>query len=298
MADLGQDLDLDIDKATRDMSTLTFGSLATALSGGGEEAQADQDLVSIIETEILPRLMLVHKQHDAEEKDPAPYEVQNMSKTVNQLVQILLYGSADAARLYVSDLKQKGVSQTDLLLNVFTPAARQAGEMWTADTCSFTEVTISLCRLHDLLRREGLSSVSESHYAFKGKPSILLATACGDQHIFGLLMVAEFFWRDKWQVTCEPGTGIDELLRIVKTQFFHVIGLSAAWSMDPMEIASEIKRLRAASANPDVKIMIGGNLLTQDISIAERVGADAASTNAGDAPAAARVLLAAEAIGC
>jgi hypothetical protein len=87
-----------------------------------------------------------------------------------------------------------GVTHEDLLLKLLAPAARRLGKMWDDDSCDFADVTIGLMKLHRVLERvnaEGPSGMG----AGGNSPRVLLAPAPGEQHVFGIVMVGEFFSR-------------------------------------------------------------------------------------------------------
>ena len=122
--------------------------------------------------------------------------------------------------------------------------------------------------------------------------SILLTTACGDQHVFGVIMVAEFFRKAGWLVNIEPGTTLSEMKRIVSQQHYDLLGLSLARDLSVEDIAREISTLRRASKNKNLKVIIGGASVQRNISIVNEFGADGYATDASKAPDTAKSLLA------
>ena len=248
-------------------------------------------ILSTIETEILPRLMLVHQfsQNDNHSEKMAAEDIG--PEHVEELVGILFERSVSAGQEYVEAALREGVDLEQVYMRLLAPAARLMGEMWETDARDFSDVTIGLCRLHEILRHHQLEAPENQIALEPDCSSVLLATACGDQHVFGVIMVAEFFRKSGWDVTSEPGASTDELKRIVRDRHFDIIGLSIARSLEAIEIAEEITQLRAASMNKNVKIIIGGALLEREASIMKDVNADGFSTDASKAPHAARNLL-------
>ena len=262
-------------------------------------ANPANDLLKTIESEILPRLMLVHAGNTGA-ASPTTSET-NTSINADQvahLVWLMTEQSVSSGQDFVDELIRQGCSLEQIYLDLFAPAARSLGESWENDTRSFTDVTLALCRLHELLRFNTITPTHQQFFLGSGAPTILLATACEDQHVFGILMVAEFFRKDGWHVRCEPGASTEELARIVSVQNFDVIGLSIARSIAKDKIANVVQSMRKASKNNDTKIFLGGALISRDESIAQSVGADGACTDAALAPSAAMSLLADTRIGC
>ncbi len=72
----------------------------------------------------------------------------------------------------------------------------------------------------------------------------------------------------------------------------------AACSAFADDIAEEIKILRAASLNQDIKVIVGGRLFSNAPELVERVGADGVAGDAKSAPAIGKELLAANGVHC
>lgn len=256
------------------------------------------DLLKTIETDILPRLMLVHATEHTDKSEPERADAEINEEQVTHFVWLMTDQSASSGQDFVDALLQAGTPIERIYLDLFAPAARRMGEFWEADTRSFTDVTIGLCRLHELLRHNTINPAQSRIRSSLESPTILLSTACEDQHVFGILMVAEFFRKDGWQVRCEPGASTKELARIVSERSFDVLGLSIARSVAPDEITRVIQKMRKSSRNDAIKIFLGGAHVQRDQSIAQAVGADGVSIDASQAPSAAKQLLADTRVGC
>ena len=87
---------------------------------------------------------------------------------------------------FVNNLIESGVPREEIFLDLLANAARHFGELWESDEWDFSDVTIGLCRIHELLRKHSVLHNPESFWhGGEGQHRILLATACGDQHILG-----------------------------------------------------------------------------------------------------------------
>ena len=256
------------------------------------------DLLRTIETAILPKLMLVEEHGTVLTKSGPDATLQIEPQLLEDFIDLLLDQSVTAGQDLIDRAFEQGVPLERIYLDLLAPAARRMGEYWESDQRSFADVTIGLCRLHEVLRHNGLGPADHFPEHSSKRPTILLSTACADQHVFGVLMVAEFFRKAGWAVTCEPGAETLELVRIVSEQTFDVIGLSVARSHELKDIRSAIKQLRDASQNRDTKIILGGPLIDRDVSIVHQLDADAFTTDASEAPDTARQLLADAQVGC
>lgn len=285
-------LEDDSDRIVRSLSSL--GDRLDCVHGASDVAQ---DLMRAIEVEILPRLMLAHRQPTAR---GAPGEgagtgagepaVITEDERV-RFISLLLSESAVAVSAFVDDLIARGVAVEVVFTDLLSTAARRLGELWDNDRLSFTDVTLGLCRLHEVLRHNSVVGDTSFHGGAGPGQKVLLATACNDQHVFGVLIVAEFFRRAGWQVWSEPGAGIRELCEIVGGEYFDVCGLSVSRTPAERELISEIAELRKASQNPALRILVGGQSFLTNPALVERVGADGCATSASSAPQTAHNLL-------
>ncbi|MEO1015556.1 MAG: cobalamin B12-binding domain-containing protein [Pseudomonadota bacterium] len=177
-------------------------------------------------------------------------------------------------------------------------AARTLGTLWEEDLCDFAEVTIGLCRLHEVLRDQSRLSEPLRMHAANDAPQILFGTACGDQHIFGVLVAAECFRRDGWRVWSEPATAPEDLAELVAKVAFDVVALSVTCGSYKERLVGEIAVLRRSSCEPDVKVVIGGRLFAEQPELGEALGADAFLGDVETAPREARKLLAEARVDC
>ena len=105
-------------------------------------------LARIVESEILPRLMMAHRRtrRAAPERAPSPEEITAFS------AMLLAPGQVDIDA-QAATLRDGGLPLPKLLLELLAPAARHLGEMWEDDTCDFLAVTEGLGRLQAISRR-------------------------------------------------------------------------------------------------------------------------------------------------
>jgi methanogenic corrinoid protein MtbC1 len=178
-----------------------------------------------------------------------------------------------------------------LYLELLAPAARHLGELWTADLCGFAEVTVGLCRLHQVLRELSPAFQNEGGRRAHGRRALLVPVP-GDQHTFGLVMVAEFFRRAGWDVWSGPPASRGELVGIVRREWFAVVGFSASCDTRLEALASGIHAVRRASRNPAVGVLVGGPVFVEHPELATLIGADATAVDGRQATLQAESLLA------
>jgi methanogenic corrinoid protein MtbC1 len=192
-----------------------------------------------------------------------------------------------------------GLSLEAVYLDLLAPAARHLGKLWEDDRCDFTDVTIGLGALHQILRELSPQFRSEVNSdSGNALPSVnsgrrmLLVPASGEQHSLGLMMIADFFARAGWDVTGgETPSGAD-LFRLVRDQWFDVVGMAVGCDRRLELLAADIRTLRSTSSNPDIRVMLGGPILAAHPEYVGVVGADGMAADARQALEVAERLVA------
>jgi methanogenic corrinoid protein MtbC1 len=151
--------------------------------------------------------------------------------------------------------------------------------MWEEDLCDFTEVTLGVTRLNNMMRLI-CAAFDEVPQPALGAPSALLLQAPGEQHGLGLSMVVHFFRRAGWNVRAEPQSEAEGLIDLVGHTWFDMIGISVSCSNRLDRLAACIAGLREASCNPSIVIMVGGPPFIEDPLLAATMGADSTAADA------------------
>jgi MerR family transcriptional regulator, light-induced transcriptional regulator len=241
-------------------------------------------LTRMVEVEILPRLAANARNLKAADRHAAPDVLTTEDDTL-QLVRLLLNNDTADCIAFIETLLERGVTPAALYLGIISEAARRLGALWDEDRCHFADVTISMGRLQQVVR----AIAPKFQAAALSRPqtdSILLCPAPGEQHSFGLVILSEFFLREGWHVVGGPISSKNDAAEIVRATWVDVIGFSISGSVRVPVLTSCIRDVRSASANTDIKVMVGGSLLLTQPGVLKEVGADAFAT---DAPGAVRV---------
>ncbi len=269
-----------LDLGTR-LKRYLFQRPAHPSDGGLDDAQL---LLRIVERDVLPRCVssLGDVQAPAAKARAPAIGVEDRAR----FLQTVRYESAASTRRLVQALLERGVTHEAIFLDLLPNAARRLGELWDADSSDFPDATLGLCRLHQVLRELGVYEdirVCPSVAA----PRVMLASAPGDQHLLGVLIVAELFRREGWWVRGEPGASRRRLAALVAEDRFDVVGLSVARGDLADEVARTIRDIRAASSNSALKVVVGGRACVEAPDLLEALGADALVDDASAAPSAA-----------
>lgn len=247
-------------------------------------------LVRTIEAEIIPRLMLAHRGNAAPSGLETVDYVAPSADDVIELARIVLDHEAPVAERFVDAFRSEGVPLDKIYLGLLAPAARHLGEMWEADECDFTQVTVGLWRIQQVLYDLSPAFQSDVDHSTRNRRAMLIP-APGSQHTLGLFMVAEFFRRAGWEIWGEPSARMPDLLDAVRTEWFDVIGISIGAEFQIEGLPSVILALKRASHNSGVRVLLGGPVASLNPDLHTRLGADATAFDAHEALSVAESLL-------
>jgi methanogenic corrinoid protein MtbC1 len=237
--------------------------------------QLTHHIESALGQEILPRLG---------DRRLAPDQAE-----IERLTAFAAAGDQQSLSQAVNQKRRLGESSEQLCLSTLTEVARRLGAWWEEDRCGFVEVTLGMVALHQLLRdlSPGLRRGAIGHHA----RIALMLPMPGEQHSFGISMVAEFFRAAGWQVAQDGGRSLRGLTRRVSQEWFGVVALSCGVSERLAALPATIEAIRAHSFNPEVAIMVGGQAIAGDRRAAAACGADATALDAAEALRHAELLV-------
>jgi methanogenic corrinoid protein MtbC1 len=246
-------------------------------------------LVRTIEGEIVPRLVLARRVTGSYET-VKPVECKSPDAAdIQEFVRLLLAHDTAVASAYVEGVRQRGSTHEIICLQLLAPAARELGLLWEKDECDFMQVTVGLCRLHQVLRELSEEFRADAAESKSGR-RVLLAPLPGEQHTFGITLVAQFLRRAGWEVWHEFPTDCTDIVEIVRQNWFTVVGLSVGHDACLGQLSNTISSIRQYSRNPGVGVLIGGPLLIKRPEIARVVGADATAADGAEAVRKAELL--------
>lgn len=248
-------------------------------------------LARTLEHEIIPRLVEAHRSNAELDASNDQLSGSIVHAEVERFTESLVRGDEPVLMGTVTALRERGLSVEQLLIDLLAPAARHLGHMWCEDLCYFTDVTIGLGRLQRMMRELSPAFGTEVAHPPNGR-RVLLVRAPGEQHSFGLSMVAEFFRRSGWEVV-SAGEGEDaDPVTAVRREWFDVVGFSAGSEARLDWLPACIAAVRRSSCHREVAVLVGGPVFTLRPHLARQVGADATASDGSEAPGLAESLLA------
>ncbi|MCU0976076.1 MAG: cobalamin B12-binding domain-containing protein [Steroidobacteraceae bacterium] len=231
-------------------------------------------LARLIEAEIVPRLMLAHRT-----PEPRGAAIEDLSRVtpaghdVAEFTRLLVEQDASTLSDYLDSLRARGMARETVLLQLLAPAARHLGELWEEDLTDFTQVTVGLGRLQQLLWHLAAPNEGSGAHADPRRRA-LLTVAPGEQHTLGLFMVRDFFRRAGWAVPGGTPHTVDEIAALVRGEWFAVVGLSLACERHIGALRDTIRAIRRASRNCEIGVLVGGPMLLARPELALEIGAD------------------------
>lgn len=227
----------------------------------------DSALLQTIEQEIIPRLLFTHR---TDAHSPAPCADSRPPPSREELAEfaaLAVHSELADVLLYVERLGRQGLSLESLLLHLIGPAARALGEQWQDDLLSFTEVTAGLGTLQQVVHALSPSFAPTPPH----RGLVVLTAAPGEQHTLGLLLIGEFLRRAGWGVHTCPVLTEGELLALVSSQRLALLGITVSNDHLLKPLAALLARVRRASLDPELPILLGGALDLSDFAASNRV---------------------------
>jgi methanogenic corrinoid protein MtbC1 len=234
-------------------------------------------LRTAIEAEILPALLSAH--HDEAESPGAAQPGQVGQAEVEAFVAVILADELDVARAIVDRVIVQSGGRQALLKDLLAPAAHYLGKLWERDLCDFMDVTLAVYWLdqfmHETEQYAG-AVIRHSHHEHHA----LLLPAPGEQHMFGISMVADVFREAGWCVRGGPAVARHKLLRLVRDEWFDVLGLSITTERWLGSAAACIRAVRHASCNSHLLVILGGQAIVGHEERTRFLGADSIALDA------------------
>ena len=258
--------------------TMRFPS--TAAQGSHADRSRLELLSGLVEAEVLPRLLDAHQaQHRGADNPVAP-----RAADPDGLVALLRQGRVAEACGQIEARLQSGATPQTVMIEDLGPAARKLGALWDRDECDFVDVSLGLGALHGLLRE---LTPSESPVAV-GAPSILILLTPGETHEFGAKIAERFFISAGWRTDRSDAS---QFRAALAREWFHAVGFSLSCERYGESLEHAIAAARAASRNPQIKVVVGGAIFSEKPSLAKKLGADLYAANAETTVNLSRILL-------
>lgn len=251
---------------------------STARGGRSSRAMSQSELTSLINGEVIPRMVALNGLPAVTEHmvlhDPVVEP-----EDVDAVVVLALGMEADLLMARLDGLLARGVGVDAVLVDVLAPAARAIGLMWETDQSDFFEVTMGVWRLQEAAYELSTRSPS-GRIANAPMRRILISGMPGEEHGFGAIVLAQLFEHRGWEVDRLDDTENSDLTNCVAKHWYDVVGLTVGCRGHIGALPSIIRALRSVSRNPRLKVMVGGQAIGGDAGLATELGADGTAIDA------------------
>lgn len=276
----------------------------------------DGALASVIEEDLIPRLVMAHRQaaggaaasglasprttpHRAPRRDGASRTGRTAGARTRQdgtgggsgghrigesdpetLAQLIIGNDVDRAQALVDGLRMRGASLDELCAGLLGPAARLMDRYVADDICDVSDLMLGLGRLqrvlHDLDR-----SCGERVAPWDPDRRALVAACPGARHPFGPTMVSTVFRRAGWDVDeAFAAVSIEDLVGLVRSESYPVVALWAGGTCRLSGLADGLDAVRRASAHPAPRVCLVGRPAKDEAGAGACLGVDAVAETA------------------
>jgi methanogenic corrinoid protein MtbC1 len=251
---------------------------APRLQSGEERRRDTACLTHAIDADVIPRLAQRHRAREPQ----ADGVLLPSTLDVEQFLDHVLAGRNAESDALIARLRAGGCPVEEVFLGLLKPAARRIGELWCDDRVDFAHATVALGRLQRVMRELSPAFAAEVEAAPHAHRA-LFVQAEGEQHSFGLSMLAEFFRRAGWDVVGGVGGAVHDPVERARREWVDLIGFSIGSEPNLVRLAEVIASVRSTSLNKDVVVMVGGPLFAEHPELLSRAAADATAIDARQA---------------
>ncbi|MEM1415321.1 MAG: hypothetical protein AAGH15_10485 [Myxococcota bacterium] len=212
------------------------------------------ELMSAIEAQIIPRLMLAHGAMQEQPANDTGARLSLSAEEVARCADVAVQQDMNALMRQLEGLAAEGVPVTSLLLDLLAPTARLLGDQWLQDERSFFDVTVGLGMLQRAVAALGRQSMPPVGH----RGLIVLLAAPGEQHTLGIHVLGEILRNEGWAAHVEPGLDAGSLVDMVASEHVAMVGISVSHAGLIDSLSSLVHDVRRASLNPSLGVLVGG----------------------------------------
>lgn len=234
-------------------------------------------LAQLIESKVIPQMLVAHRKGMMLPIAKPSVDL-HLDERVGEFADLVIKQNAASATTYFQEMLTDGATVELLFAELLGPTARRLGELWEEDINTMLDVTQGLSHLQQLVRTFSPEFTAQNGHAPASRRALLM-TFPGEQHTFGIALVEQYFRRDGWHVWGGPPGTLKEVIALVGSLWFDMVGFSVTRLTAPEKLAFDLRLVREAALNRNMAVMVGGLPFVTEPGLAALVGADA---TAGD----------------
>jgi methanogenic corrinoid protein MtbC1 len=252
-------------------------------NNSGQVVVDDRLLVTIARTiqyEVVPRLLMATRARDPGGERTAVEAI--APPEVDEFVSAVMFQDIQVALGQIDALRDRGLKSADIFLGLLAPAARQLGDLWLLDRCSFAEVTMGLVRLQNIMRAVAPPPRAQDPRGERER-TVLLTVYPHEQHAFGITLVGQLFTEAGWRVTLMTPSRIGEVTQRLSAEWYDLVGISLSTDGLIEKLTSAISQMRRKSRNRSIGVLVGGATFNGNPDLYATVGANASASDGREA---------------
>jgi methanogenic corrinoid protein MtbC1 len=234
----------------------------------GQRTASRGELLATIHEQILPHLLRAHAVRASEGRVASglPCAAPTLDE-VTECARLAVASDLATTLRFIESLTMRGISVESIFLDVIATASQMLGDDWDQDRRSFTDVTVGLGTLQQIVGLLGPGfSPPKSQRGF-----VVLVAVPGEQHTLGLFILGEFLRRAGWGVHVAPTMTESELIALVQAEKVDLVGITVSNTNLLKPLAKLVGAVKKATLNPSMRVLLGGSLELSGV--APQVGA-------------------------
>ena len=200
---------------------------------------------------------------------------------ISEFCKAIIAKNDDLQVQLIETLIKRGIS-LDIIYETFIPeVAETLGNLWKRNKVTFIEVNIGAQRLNRLSRIYEKQYLGPM-YLFSEGPDILLILPGQEVHTLGLITASGIFKKNGANPFIAVGYSDDEIIGLIKSQSFKLIGMSVSNS-DNIECCLKTAKNIKQQITENIPMVVGGQGVNQANNIALFTVFDKITTNPSEA---------------
>jgi MerR family transcriptional regulator, light-induced transcriptional regulator len=205
------------------------------------------------------------------ESPPLPAAVRPDTSRIDALCDALVSHDEAAGADLVRSARLAGMTADMLYHAYIAEAARRLGQRWEHDEATAAQVILAAGRIYAILRELRTVFLAESLVAPPGAEAVI-ASVPGEVHGIGATIAADTLRRKGWDITLLLGHSHSAAVEEIARRNPTMVGLSLSQAAMTFAAARLIVALRVRC--PQVWVLVGGPVVTDDPDVAHIVDAD------------------------
>lgn len=208
-----------------------------------------------------------------------------LQKLQQQLLHAVYAGQQTQCHRLIEDHQNRHTQQPPSLLTILLPLVYHIEQDWRADRKDYNQTLFAFWNLQQVLQqriehqRPGPANMDMTPQA----GHMLIAPAPNCTHTLGVYAVADFFRQLGWSPRILGEGTRSTMLDLIRQRHFDFLALSVGHDAGLDGLVDFIAQSRACSANPALRILVGGNIFTLPPSAYAWIGADHVTSDPQDA---------------